>query len=208
MISYKGQSLEFQESSQNLEFTFLFALTVIFLVLAAQFESFKSPFVIMLSVPLALGGGLLAMLIHNISLNIFSQSALILLLGLATKNGILIVEFANQLRDQGKSLYHALMQSTKQRLRPILMTTITTCAGAVPLILSSGAGSETRQILGYILLWGVAFSTLLSLFLIPALYALLAKHTHAPQYTAQRLEKLLKQEKHKVNIIKTQGKTD
>lgn len=197
VISYKGQSLEFQESSSNLEFTFLFALSVIFLVLAAQFESFKSPFIIMLSVPLALAGGLFAMLVHQISLNIFSQIALILLLGLATKNGILIVEFANQLRDRGKGLYHALMQATRQRLRPILMTTITTCAGAVPLILSSGAGAETRQILGYILIWGVAFSTLLSLFLIPALYALMAKHTHAPQYTAQKLNRLLQTENRK-----------
>lgn len=194
IIGYKDQSLEFKESSSNLQFTFIFALSVIFLVLAAQFESFKSPFIIMLSVPLALAGGLIAMLVHNISLNIFSQIALILLLGLATKNGILIVEFANQLRDRGKSLYHALLQATQQRLRPILMTTITTCAGAVPLILSEGAGSETRQILGYILLWGVAFSTLLSLFFVPALYALLAKNTHAPQFTGKRLERLLKEE--------------
>ncbi|WP_130536624.1 efflux RND transporter permease subunit [Thiomicrorhabdus indica] len=195
IISYKGQSLEFQESSSNMTFTFMFALSVIFLVLAAQFESFKSPLVIMLGVPLALAGGLIAMLVHEISLNIFSQIALILLLGLATKNGILIVEFANQLRDKGKSLYHALIQATQQRLRPILMTTITTCAGAVPLIFSSGAGAETRQILGYILIWGVAFSTLLSLFLIPALYALIAKHTHTPQYTTQRLNRILKSEK-------------
>lgn len=196
VISYKGQSLEFQESSSNMTFTFVFALSVIFLVLAAQFESFKSPFVIMLGVPLALSGGLIAMLVHEISLNIFSQIALILLLGLATKNGILIVEFANQLRDQGKSLYHALIQATQQRLRPILMTTITTCAGAIPLILSSGAGSETRQILGYILIWGVTFSTMLSLFLIPALYALIAKHTHTPQFTAKRLRKILQTENH------------
>ena len=194
VISYRGQSLEFQESSSNLQFTFIFALSVIFLVLAAQFESFKSPLIIMLSVPLALAGGLLAMQFYSISLNIFSQIALILLLGLATKNGILIVEFANQLRDQGKSLYHALIQATQQRLRPILMTTITTCVGAIPLILSSGAGAETRQILGYILLWGVAFSTLLSLFFIPALYALMAKNVHAPQYTSRRLQRLLQQE--------------
>lgn len=199
IISYKGQSLEFQESSSNIQFTFMFALTVIFLVLAAQFESFKSPFVIMLGVPLALAGGMIALLVHEISLNIFSQIALILLLGLATKNGILIVEFANQLRDQGKSLYHAVMQATQQRLRPILMTTITTCAGAIPLILSSGAGAETRQILGYILIWGVAFSTLLSLFLIPALYALIAKHTHTPQYNAQRLQAILDKEKNQKN---------
>lgn len=191
IISYKGQSKEFAQSNQSLYFVFLFALAIIFLVLAAQFESFKSPLVIMLSVPLAVVGGLLALLIHGQTLNIYSQIALVLLIGLATKNGILIVEFANQLRDQGKSLYHALMQSVKLRLRPILMTTITTCAGAIPLILSSGAGAETRQILGQVLLWGVAFSTLLSLFMVPMFYALIARRAHAPQYTSRLLQQQL-----------------
>ncbi|MBN2646795.1 MAG: efflux RND transporter permease subunit [Thiotrichales bacterium] len=191
IISYKGQSRDFAQSNQSLYFVFLFALVVIFLVLAAQFESFKSPLVIMLTVPLAVVGGLLALMIHQQTLNLYSQIALILLIGLATKNGILIVEFANQLRDQGKSLYHALMQAVKLRLRPILMTTITTCAGAVPLIFSSGAGAETREILGLVLLWGVAFSTLLSLFMIPAFYALIARHAHSPQYTARRLQEAL-----------------
>jgi len=193
IISYKGQSLEFQESNNSLYFVFLFAIAVIFLVLAAQFESFVSPFVIMFTVPLAIAGGLLAMVYYNISLNIYSQIALVMLIGLATKNGILIVEFANQLRDQGRDLASAITEATLLRLRPILMTTLTTCAGAVPLILSSGAGAETREILGWILLWGVGFSTLISLLLIPVLYQLFARHTHSPQYTAQRLEKELNQ---------------
>ncbi|BBP47014.1 multidrug transporter [Thiosulfatimonas sediminis] len=191
IISYKGQSKEFNESSDSTLFVFLFALIVIFLVLAAQFESFKSPLVIMLIVPLAIVGGLMALVFHGQTLNIYSQIALVLLIGLATKNGILIVEFANQLRDQGKSLYHALMQAVKLRLRPIIMTTLTTCAGAIPLILSSGAGAETRQILGFVLLWGVAFSTLLSLFMVPVFYTLIARHAHSPQYTTQLLEKQL-----------------
>ena len=191
IISYKGQSLEFSESSQSTIFVFLFALTVIFLVLAAQFESFKSPLVIMLIVPLAIVGGLMALLFHGQTLNIYSQIALVLLIGLATKNGILIVEFANQLRDQGKSLYHALMQAVKLRLRPIIMTTLTTCAGAIPLIMSSGAGAETRQILGFVLLWGVAFSTILSLIMVPVFYTLIARHAHAPQYNTRQLQKQL-----------------
>ena len=188
VISYKGQSQELQDSSNSLLFVFLFALVVIFLVLAAQFESFISPLVIMFTVPLAIAGGLIALLYHNITLNIYSQIALVMLIGLATKNGILIVEFANQLRDQGRDLMQAITEATLLRLRPILMTTLTTCAGAIPLILSSGAGAETRQILGYVLLWGVGFSTLISLLLIPVLYRLLAKHTHSPQYTAKKLE--------------------
>lgn len=195
IISYKGQSKEFSDSSQSTLFVFLFALTVIFLVLAAQFESFKSPLVIMLIVPLAIVGGLFALLFHGQTLNIYSQIALVLLIGLATKNGILIVEFANQLRDQGKSLYHALLQAVKLRLRPIIMTTLTTCAGAIPLILSSGAGAETRQILGYVLLWGVAFSTILSLIMVPVFYTLIARHAHAPQYTTRQLQKQLADKK-------------
>ncbi|WP_319381128.1 efflux RND transporter permease subunit [Thiomicrorhabdus sp.] len=193
VFDYKGQSKEFFETGESLYFVFLFALVVIFLVLSAQFESFISPLVIMFTVPLAIGGGLFALWLHHLTLNLYSQIALILLIGLATKNGILIVEFANQLRDRGYSLYHALIRATQLRLRPILMTAITTCAGAIPLIFSSGAGAETRQILGYVLFWGVALSTLLSLFVIPMFYAWLARRAHSPLYTTQKLEKELEQ---------------
>jgi len=117
------------------------------------------------------------------------------LLGLATKNGILIVEFTNQLRDQGLSLYRALITSVSLRLRPILMTTITTMAGTIPLIFSSGAGSETRYILGIILFFGVAFAMVLSLWIIPVAYALLAKKTHSPQTTKRLLEEALETKK-------------
>ncbi|MDG6774195.1 efflux RND transporter permease subunit [Thiomicrorhabdus sp. ZW0627] len=191
IIDYKGQSRDFQTSSSSFYFVFLLGIVVIFLVLAAQFESFIHPFVILLTVPLALAGGLFALLSYQMSLNIYSQIALVLLLGLATKNGILIVEFTNQLRDRGLPVYRALVSATQLRLRPILMTAITTIAGTVPLILSSGAGAETRYILGVVLFWGVAFSTLLSLFIIPTAYALIAKHSGSPLASTHELEKAL-----------------
>ncbi|WP_028485514.1 efflux RND transporter permease subunit [Thiomicrorhabdus chilensis] len=193
VIDYKGQSRDFQNASSSFIFVFLFGVVVIFLVLGAQFESFVHPLVILFTVPLALAGGLFSLLAYNMSLNIYSQIALVLLLGLATKNGILIVEFTNQLRDRGLPLYRALVSATQLRLRPIVMTAVTTIAGTIPLIFSSGAGAETRYILGVILFWGVAFSTLLSLFVIPAVYALLAKHTGSPLTDTRKLEAALKQ---------------
>ncbi|KUJ71332.1 efflux RND transporter permease subunit [Thiomicrospira sp. WB1] len=192
-IDYKGQSRDFQTSSNSILFVFLFGLVVVFLVLSAQFESFRQPLVIMLTVPLAFAGGIWAMVLFGISLNIYSQIALVMLLGLATKNGILIVEFTNQLRDKGIGFYRALLSATQLRLRPIVMTTLTTCVGAVPLILSSGAGAETREVLGWVLLFGVALSTLLSLLVIPLAYRLLARGTHSPQYSTQKLERSLKE---------------
>lgn len=193
VIDYKGQSRDFQNATSSFIFVFLFGVVVIFLVLGAQFESFVHPLVILFTVPLALAGGLFSLLAYNMSLNIYSQIALVLLLGLATKNGILIVEFTNQLRDRGLPIYHALVSATQLRLRPIVMTAVTTIAGTIPLIFSSGAGAETRYILGVILFWGVAFSTLLSLFVIPAVYALLAKHTGSPLTDTRKLEAALKE---------------
>lgn len=190
-VDYKGQSRDFQTASSSFYFVFLFGVVVIFLVLAAQFESFIHPLVILLTVPLALAGGLFALLGYGMSLNIYSQIALVLLLGLATKNGILIVEFTNQLRDRGLPLYHSLVSATQLRLRPILMTAITTIVGMIPLIFSSGAGAETRYVLGIVLFWGVAFSTLLSLFIIPAAYALIAKRSGSPLASTHALEQAL-----------------
>lgn len=190
-IDYKGPSKDFQSANNATLFVFLFGLVVVFLVLSAQFESFIQPFIIMLSVPMAFAGGIFALLYYGMTLNIYSQIALVILLGLATKNGILIVEFTNQLRDQGSGLYHALVSATQLRLRPIIMTTLTTMVGAVPLIYSSGAGAETREILGIVLLWGVAFSTLVSLFLIPVAYALLAKNASTPLANSRLLERTL-----------------
>ncbi|MBD3776101.1 MAG: efflux RND transporter permease subunit [Thiotrichales bacterium] len=192
-LDYKGQSRDFQTASNSFYFVFLFGVVVIFLVLAAQFESFIHPLVILLTVPLALAGGLFALLGYGMSLNIYSQIALVLLLGLATKNGILIVEFTNQLRDRGLPLYRALVNATQLRLRPIVMTAVTTIVGMIPLIFSSGAGAETRYILGIVLFWGVAFSTLLSLFIIPVAYALIAKRSGSPLASTHQLEKALEE---------------
>lgn len=192
IIDYRGQSRDFQEASQSFYFVFLFGLVVIYLVLAAQFESFKHPMIILFTVPLALSGGIFALFSFGMTLNIYSQIALVLLLGLATKNGILIVEFTNQLRDQGLSLYRALVTATSLRFRPILMTTITTMAGTIPLIFSSGAGAETRYILGVVLFWGVAFAMVLSLWIIPLAYAFFAKRSHSPQASERLLEAELK----------------
>ncbi|MDY0137511.1 MAG: efflux RND transporter permease subunit [Thiomicrospira sp.] len=175
MIDYKGQSRDFQTSGFAVLFVFLLGLVVVFLVLAAQFESFVSPFIIMFTVPLAVAGGLLGLWLHGLSLNLYSQIGLVMLVGLATKNGILIVEFANQLRDQGKAFYDALFEASCLRLRPILMTAITTCVGALPLIFSSGAGAETRYVIGVVLLWGVALATLFTLFVIPVVYQWLGR---------------------------------
>jgi multidrug efflux pump len=149
------------------------------------------PVTILVAVPLAVTGGLGALLATGISLNIFSQIGLILLIGLMAKNGILIVEFANQLRARGLSIPDAARQAAEIRLRPILMTTISTVLGAMPLVLASGAGAEGRRAIGIVVVGGMLFATLLTLFMIPALYALLARATRPSNATAARLEALL-----------------
>lgn len=176
-ISYRGQSLEFRESSGALYVTFAMALLVVFLVLAAQFESFVHPLVILLSTPLALTGGLLALFVTGQSLNVFSQIGMILLIGLMAKNGILVVEFANQLRDRGLSVHDAVLEASVVRLRPILMTSIATVLGAVPLAMATGAGAESRQALGVVIVGGITLSTFVTLYAVPALFLLLAPFT-------------------------------
>jgi multidrug efflux pump len=187
-LSYKGDSRELRESSQSLLLSFGLALLVVFLVLAAQFESFVHPVVIMTSVPLAVFGALAALATFGYSLNIYSQIGVILLIGLAAKNGILIVEFANQRRDQGLPFREALLEAAAIRLRPILMTSVATIAGAMPLILSGGAGAEARENLGVVVCCGVLFSTLLTLYVVPGYYALLARRSGSPGQVAARLE--------------------
>lgn len=189
-IAYRGQSLEFRDSGSSLYVTFALALLIVFLVLAAQFESFVHPLVILLSTPLALTGGLLALWITGQSLNIFSQIGLILLIGLMAKNGILVVEFANQLRDRGLSVYDAVLEASVVRLRPILMTSIATVLGAVPLALATGAGAESRQALGWVIVGGITLSTVVTLYAIPALYLLLAPFTKPIGAVAARLRDL------------------
>ncbi|MCE9786964.1 efflux RND transporter permease subunit [Shewanella chilikensis] len=191
LISYKGQSLDYQESGSSMYFVFLLALGIVFLVLAAQFESYIHPMVIMLTVPLATVGALVGLLLTGQSLNIYSQIGIIMLVGLAAKNGILIVEFANQLRDKGLEFDAAILQAANQRLRPILMTGITTAAGAVPLVLAEGAGAETRFVIGVVVLSGILLATVFTLLVIPVAYSLFARRSSSPEAVAQQLEKEL-----------------
>jgi multidrug efflux pump len=174
-----GQSREFRESSTKLYFLFLFAVAVIFLALAAQFESFVHPLTILLSVPLAVVGALLSLLIFRQSLNIYSQIGLIMLIGLVTKNAILIVEFANQLRARGQRTTEAVVDAAAIRLRPILMTSFATIFGILPIAIGIGAGGEARRPLGIAIVGGMLFSTFLTLVLVPVVYTLLARFTPA-----------------------------
>ncbi|MFT5575199.1 MAG: multidrug efflux pump [Bermanella sp.] len=188
IIDYKGESLNLKESGGDIYFIFALSLLVVFLVMAAQFESFIHPLVIMLTVPLAIAGALIGLYLSGQSINIYSQVALIMLVGLATKNGILIVEFANQLRDEGQGFEQALLNASGQRLRPILMTSITTVMGAIPLLLASGAGSEARIVIGIVVAAGVSVATLLTLFVVPLAYHWLARNTHTPQTVSRQLD--------------------
>ena len=187
-IDYKGQSRELQESSSSVLVTFSLALLVVFLVLAAQFESFIHPLVIMLTVPLAVVGALLGLELSGGSLNIYSQIGIVMMVGLAAKNGILIVEFANQLRDAGASVEEAIKEAARLRLRPIVMTSISTAIGVLPLILGGGAGAESRMAIGVVVFAGVLFSTVLTLGVVPTFYRLLAPHTRSPEAVTQTLE--------------------
>ncbi|MEH6800163.1 MAG: efflux RND transporter permease subunit [Halopseudomonas sabulinigri] len=187
VLDYKGDSRDLRNSGSSMLFIFVLGLLVVFLVLAGQFESFLHPLIIMLGVPMAIGGALLGLWLTGNSLNLYSQIGLVMLIGLAAKNGILIVEFANQLRDQGMDFDQALMEASVLRLRPILMTGVTTVAGAVPLVLAFGAGAETRSVIGIVVISGVSMSMILTLFVIPVLYSLLARGTGSPDATAKRL---------------------
>ncbi len=165
-----GQSLEFRESGQELWVVFALALAFIYLVLAAQFESFRGPLVIMLTVPLAVTGALATMKLAGVSINVYSQIGLVMLIGLITKNGILIVDFTNQLRDRGMEKLQALAEASALRLRPILMTSAATVLGAVPLAIATGAGAESRSAIGWVIVGGVSIGTLFTLFVIPVAY--------------------------------------
>lgn len=189
VIDYKGQSRDYKFAGESLMFIFALGLLVVFLVLAAQFESWIHPFVIMLTVPLAMTGALFGLYISGQTLNLYSQIGLIMLVGLSAKNGILIVEFANQLRDQGYSIRDALIEAADVRLRPIIMTGITTAAGSIPLLISFGAGTETRFVIGVVILFGVIASTFFTIFIVPVAYDLLAKYTGSPKAVNLQLEK-------------------
>ena len=188
-IGYKGMAEELQESAAAILVTFALALVIVFLVLAAQFESWIHPLIIMLTVPLALAGAVLAIRVTGDSLNIYSQIGMIMLLGLMAKNGILIVEFANQLRDQGLAVKEAIYQGAIVRFRPVLMTGVSTIFGAIPLVLATGAGAESRFTIGVVILGGLVFATVLTLFIIPVLYQWLAPYASPADAVKQQLEK-------------------
>ncbi|MCB1880085.1 MAG: efflux RND transporter permease subunit [Gammaproteobacteria bacterium] len=188
IVDYKGQSQDFRSTGGSILFVLVLGGVIVYLVLAAQFESWIHPLVIMLTVPLAMAGALLGLHLNGMSLNLYSQIGLIMLIGLAAKNGILIVEFANQLRDAGEAFQQALLHATEVRFRPIVMTGITTAAGSAPLLLSSGAGSETRAVIGTVILYGVLAATAFTLFIVPVAYDLLARRTGSPKQLQKRLQ--------------------
>ncbi|MBC6982729.1 efflux RND transporter permease subunit [Caulobacter sp. 17J80-11] len=187
-VRWGGQARDLLEAGGAVGVAFGLALLLVFLVLAAQFESWINPAIIMLTVPLAALGGLFGLLMAGSSLNIYSQIGLIILIGIAAKNGILIVEFSNQLRDEGRSVREAVIEASSLRLRPIIMTSIATAFGALPLVLWEGAGAASRQTIGVVIFAGAIFATLLTLFVVPMFYNLLARFTKSPEHTARQIE--------------------
>ena len=199
-LAYKwgGTARDYLEAGGSIGLAFGLALLLVFLVLAAQFESWIHPAVIMLTVPIAAVGGLFGLLIAGSTMNTYSQIGLIILVGIAAKNGILIVEFANQLRDDGLSIREAVIESASLRLRPIIMTSISAAAGAIPLIVWGGAGGESRKTIGVTIFFGAIFATMVTLFVVPVFYNLLARFTKSPQATARRIESFEEAEKARV----------
>jgi multidrug efflux pump len=187
-VKWGGLARDYLEGGAAVYGALALALILVFLVLAAQFESWVHPLVIMLTVPVAALGGLFGLLISDSTLNTYSQIGLIMLVGIAAKNGILIVEFANQLRDEGLSVREAVIESSVVRLRPIIMTSIAAAAGAVPLILWGGAGGESRKTIGVVIFFGAIFSTLLTIFIVPIFYSLFARFTQPPETRARKIE--------------------
>lgn len=189
-IDYKGESQLFQEAGNSFVYVFMLALAVTYLILAAQFESWVHPLVIMLTVPLALVGAFIGLYFAGMTLNIYSQIGLVMLIGLAAKNGILIVEFANQLRDAGMAFEDALRRAAAQRLRPIVMTGFTTVFSSLPLVLASGPGAESRMVIGMVIFAGVLVSTFMTLYVVPTAYSWLARNTGSPQQRSQEISHL------------------
>ena len=187
-IGYRGESQSFREAGSSIWLVFGLTILVVYLLLAAQFESFVHPAVIITTVPLAVAGGVIGLAVMSQTMNLYSQIGIIMLVGLAAKNGILIVEFANQLRDAGRDVTTAIREASARRLRPILMTSIATVAGAVPLMIAHGAGAGARSAIGIVIVFGVSISTLITLFLIPLLYSRLARFTGSPMAVTRKLE--------------------
>jgi multidrug efflux pump len=190
-LMWDGESGEFTRAGQQMYFTFFFALAIVFLVLAAQFESFVHPLIIMVTVPLALLGAVFGLKLYGMTINIFSQIAVIMLIGIAAKNGVLIVEFANQLRDRGVEFSEAITKAAEARLRPVLMTSLCTAFGALPLLFATGAGAEQRRPIGIVVFYGTIVSVFLTLFAVPAVYSIVARKTRSPQYIGRMLDRLM-----------------
>ena len=191
ILMWDGESGDYVRSGGQLYLTFLFAVVIVFLVLAAQFESFVHPAIIMVTVPLALLGAVFGLKVSGLSINIFSQIAVIMLIGIAAKNGVLIVEFANQLRDRGMEFDEAIVKAAATRLRPVLMTSLCTAFGAVPFLFATGAGAEQRRPIGVVVFYGTLLSVLLTLIVVPAVYSLVARKTKSTQYTTRLVDRLL-----------------
>ena len=187
-VGYRGESQAYKETGGSIVLVFFVTIFLVYLVLAAQFESFVHPVTIITTVPLAVAGGVIGLAITGQSLNLYSQIGVIMLVGLAAKNGILIVEFANQLRDEGLEIIDAIRQAATRRLRPILMTSIATVVGAIPLAIASGAGGAARGAIGVVIVFGVSLATIITLILIPIIYARLARYTGSPEAVSRALE--------------------
>ena len=185
----QGDAASLEEASSDLLLTYIFALVIVFLVLVAQFESVTSALVVLLTIPFALAAAVLALFLSGVSLNIYSQIGLVMLIGLMAKNGILIVEFADQLRYQGRSVREAVEEAAAIRLRPIVMTLISTVLGALPLILASGAGSEARQSIGWVIFGGLGIAGIFTLFLTPVIYLAIARYGNPRNVDLARLHK-------------------
>jgi multidrug efflux pump len=190
-VGYRGESQAFKETGGSIILVFFITILLVYLVLAAQFESFVHPATIITTVPLAVGGGIIGLALTGMTLNLYSQIGIVMLVGLAAKNGILIVEFANQLRDEGLEILESIQQAAARRLRPILMTSIATVFGAIPLAIASGAGGAARASIGVVIVFGVTLATLITLVLIPLIYARLAKYTGSPEAISRRLQQEL-----------------
>jgi multidrug efflux pump subunit AcrB len=186
-LMFRGEAATLEETSNEVLFTFLIAIVVIFLVLAAQFEGFTSALVVTLIVPFGVAAAIFALLLTETSLNLYSQIGLVLLIGLMAKNSVLVVEFADQLRDKGLAVHEAIEQSAARRLRPVMMTLVSTVLGALPLILSTGAGAEGRNSIGWVIFGGLALAAVFTLYLTPVMYKLLAPLGKARAAETRRL---------------------
>ena len=193
VLMWDGESGEYLKSGQQMYLTFVFALVVVFLVLAAQFESFVHPMIIMVTVPLALIGAVFGLKLYGMTINIFSQIAVIMLIGIAAKNGVLIVEFANQLRDRGIEFYDAIVQAAMTRLRPVLMTSMCTAFGALPFLFAPGSGSEQRRPIGIVVFYGTLVSVFLTLLAVPAVYSIFARKTKSPEHVSRLVDASLQE---------------